>query len=73
MASDSEQVRTRFQADQAYSIYLGGDWYQLQVKVIRRGEIFFGSDWEARVIERLCRLKYDRRICGNNTEMQGTS
>ena len=41
--------------DYGFRFRAGGESYQLQVKVVRRSEIFFGSDWEARVIERLCR------------------
>ena len=52
---------------------VGGEWYQLQVKVIKRGEVFFGSDWEARVIERMCRLEYERRVRGTNTVTRGTN
>ena len=41
--------------DYGFRFRAGDQWYQLQVEVIRRGQIFFGSDWEARVIERMCR------------------
>ena len=51
----------------------GDDWYQLQVKVIRRGEVFFGSEWEARVIERLCRSLYSLNFLIVLTPIEGTS
>ena len=69
MASDSEQVRRSyaFSCRRSGDMIVGGEWYQLQVKVIKRGEVFFGLDWEARVIERMCRLEYERRVSGTNT------
>ena len=30
-------------------------WYEIQVEVMDRGEVMFGHEWEARVIERFCK------------------
>ena len=44
---DPDDYRFRFKA--------GNVWYDIQVDVVKRGQVIFGHEWEARVIERLCR------------------
>jgi len=43
--------------DYGFRFKAGDEWYDIQVDVLRRGEVMFGEDWEARVIERMCRYK----------------
>lgn len=45
--TDSEDYGFKFKA--------GNKWYEMLVKVQRKGEVMFGFDWEARVIERFCK------------------
>ena len=43
--------------DFGFRFKAGGEWFNVQVSlaVDEKGEAFFGSDWDGRVIERFCR------------------
>ena len=44
--------------DFGFGFKAGGEWFNVQVKLAiqERGESFFGSEWEGRVVERFCRF-----------------
>ena len=52
--TDSEDYGFKFKA--------GNKWYEMLVKVQRKGEVMFGFDWEARVIERFCKYNIFWRL-----------
>ena len=41
--------------DYGFRFKAGDTWYEIQVEVMDRGEVMFGHQWEARVIERFCK------------------
>ena len=43
--------------DYGFKFKAGGKWYEVEVKVLEKAEVFLGWKWEARIIERFSEYK----------------